>query len=211
MHYSARFVVAVLLVGCGGAGDVPVASTASPHATPPPNVDKPVPATPPAKPPGVRLSVAEQNGTAATNNCPVVVVTAVQGSRVVGEARLQEECEAAPDYNCKDTGEGCATTLHAPGAAVMLGEKSFVWVTSELSWHDGDTQTTDLYGFACGKVAKVWGYTSRDQGMRTSVVLEAAGGDHSKLTAVFKDDEGSRNKLLVWDAARCVYKQQRDR
>lgn len=161
------------------------------------------PATP------VNLTAMIEPATDATDNCPTVLINALDGDTRLDDVRLQEECEEAPDYECEDNGEGCATTTYEIGKQVTIEGRPYIWIHTIYAMEDNEIRSSALYGYGCGQLGVAFSFTSQDQGDVFAVeLLEEQRGLKAVTTATLANGGAATtsNARLAWDAAQCVYR-----
>jgi hypothetical protein len=182
------------------------ARAAAPPAPPPPADAAPAePPTEPADSPIV-VTAVENAPTAATSNCSVVVVRAARGDQELATRSFQDECEQAPGYDCKDSGEGCSTVDYSVDGKLELADQTFWWVANRSEWHDNGSTDIGLYGFQCGKIARVWSYAPDQPGQPvTASIALVEDGDWTRIVATVDRAGETETVKLRWDADSCRF------
>ena len=163
-----------------------------------------------AKP--VTLTAMIEPATAATDNCPTVLITASRDGTDLDDVRLREECEEAPDYSCEDNdednGEGCATVAYEIGKQVTIEGRPYIWIHTIYSMEDNEIGSSALYGYGCGRLGVSWSFTNQTQGDFFRVELRE-GKDGLTAITTEQGEEGSAaktsKKRLEWHPTECVY------
>ena len=162
-------------------------------------------ATTPAAPAPLVFSAEKQAG----EYCPELMLQVERNGKLLAEKKWLDVCEDDPNNECGEDG-GCRTTVYEHGEYVDLAGHRFVWVGDHDSWHDNGMKGLSLWGYECGRLAKVWSY-SYGEGEESETSLTPISGDWRQLGAetitARWDGENSRTERfkLAWDDSECKF------
>lgn len=177
----------------------------SPAPTPAPAPAR-TPAPAPAPAPTLTWSVSHKVEP-DSRGCPVLRLTVARGADLLAHTALRDECQDDPAYACDENGAGCATRTFEHLGWLDLGGQRFAWVKEHAEWHDNGSVDVHLYGYACDKLAPVWGYSWIRPGEASSATVTARGDGVETLSAtVTSAGASAETEALVWDPERCRYR-----